>query len=341
MRSPGQVKFAFAACPFVLKVLVRKLFWIIVSLSLCGWLATANADTYTLTDGTSVTGDVVSYNDDGATFHTPDDKYTDRIPWTKLSQDSLKSLAKNPKVAYFAQPFIEIPPPAHPQVRIDVHEVQRLQLPEKGSVIGGLFTSSLGIILILLIYAANIYAGVEIAVFRARPVGTVAGIAAILPFIGPIIFLCMPTYMPPGATEEDMQLQTGAPPEAIAPVPQPGAPAAPGQPATTESVQVSPAGWKSTTSNLPEAQVFQRGQFTFNRRFFETKFSGYFGMMRHGADKDMVLTIKTPRGQHVVERISRISSNEAHFEVVNGPAREEIMVPFAEIQEIQLKHKNA
>jgi hypothetical protein len=39
----------------------------------------------------------------------------------------------------------------------------------------------------------------------------------------------------------------------------------------------------------PQTEVFQRGQFTFNRRFFETKFSGFFGMMRREADKDMVL----------------------------------------------------
>jgi hypothetical protein len=317
---------------------VRKLFWIIVSLLLCGWLATANADTYTLTDGTSVTGDVLSFNDEGATFHTPDDKYTDRIPWMKFSQDSLRSLAKNPKITPFAQPFIEVPPAVHPQEPVEVHDVQRLQLPQKGSVIGGLFTSSLGIIALLLIYAANIYAGVEIAVFRSRPIGLVAITSAILPILGPIIFLSMPTYMPPGATEEDMQTETGAPPEGIAPTPQPGNPA---QPATTESVQVAPAGGRQAASSIPETQVFQRGQFTFNRRFFETKFSGYFGMMRHGADKDMVLILKTPRAQHVVERITRISANEAHFEVSSGAARQEVMIPFGEIQEIQLKHKNA
>lgn len=316
---------------------MRKLLWIIIGLLLCGWLTTAQADTYALTDGTSINADVLSCNDQGITFHTMDDKYTERIPWMKFSQDTLKSLASNPKYAPFAQPFIEVPPAVHPQEPVEVREVQRLQLPEKGSVIGGLFTSSLGIIALLLIYTANIYAGFEIAVFRSRPTGLVTIVAAVLPILGPIIFLSMPTYVEPGATEEDMQTETGAPPEAIAPTPQPGAP---NQPGTTESVHVAPAGWQASSA-IPETQLFQRGQFTFNRRFIETKFSGFFGMMRHGPDKDMVLTIKTPRGQHVVERITRISANEAHFEVSNGPARQEIMIPFGEIQEMQLKHKNA
>jgi hypothetical protein len=151
----------------------------------------------------------------------------------------------------------------------------------------------------------------------------------------------MPTNMPPGATEEDMQTETGAPPEAIAPTPNPGAPAPEG--ATTESVHVAAAstGWKTAAPARPETEVFQRGQFTFNRRFMETKFSGFFGMVRTGANKDMVLFIKTPKGHYVAERISRISANEAHFEVVSGGGRQEVMIPFGEIQEIQLKHKDA
>ncbi|HUE37737.1 MAG TPA: hypothetical protein VMO20_10120 [Candidatus Acidoferrum sp.] len=323
---------------------MRKILWITFGFWLCGLLAIANAETYQKTDGTSVTGDVIAFNDDGVIFHTPDDKYTDRIPWTKFSQDALKALANDPKlnsnktqkIRDYAEPFIETPPVVHAQAEVHVHNVTRLELPPKQSVIGALFSSSLGIIVLLLIYAANIYAGVEVAVFRAQRPALVAGISAVLPILGPIIFLSMPTNIPQGAAEEDMQMATGAPPEAVAPA----APAPENQPATAESVQVAEAAaaWKATH---PETQVFQRGQFTFNRRFFETKFSGFFGMMRTGANKDMVLVIKTPRGQHVAERITRIAANEAYFEVVNGAARQEIMVPFGEIQEMQLKHKDA
>ena len=328
---------------------MRKILCIIIGLCLCGWLS-ARAETYPLTDNTSISGDIISFNDDGVVFHTSDDKYTDRVPWTKFSQDALKLLAndkkfnaKEPKIRDFAEPFIETPPKAQNRAPIVIHSVTRLELPPKQSVIGAMFSSSLGFLLILLIYAANIYAAFEIAIFRARSVPMVMGVAAILPIIGPIIFLSMPTDIPQGATEEDMQMETGAPPEGIAPTPShssPGA-AASAASATTESVHVAaPAGWQAAAA-IPETQTFQRGQFTFNRRFFETKFSGFFGMTRHGANKDMVLLVKTGRVQHVVERISRIAANDIHLEVLAGGTHQEIMVPFAEIQEIQLKHKDA
>lgn len=329
---------------------MRKIIWIIIGLWLCGLLTAANADTatYQLTDGTSITGDVISFNDDGIIFRTGDDKYTDRIIWTRFSQGALKLLAKNKKLKDYAEPFIETPPPARPEMQVRVHPVSRLSLPAEQSVIGALFSSFVGILILLLIYAANIYAAFEIAIFRAQPIALVTGIAAVLPIIGPIIFLSMPTKVEGAAQEIPMQAQTGAAPAPhpavgqghAAPAAATGGHSAPSAPEMSETVQAAPAGWNAAVS-LPETQVFQRGQFTFNRRFFETKFSGFFGMTRHGANKDMVLVIKTPRAQHIAERISRISANEAHFEVVAGAARQEVAVPFGEIQEVQLKHKDA
>ena len=328
---------------------MRKIFWIIIGLWLCGLLTTANADTgtYQLTDGTSVTGDVISFNDDGIIFRTGDDKYSDRILWTKFSQNALKLLAKNKKLKDYAEPFIETPPPPRPDLEVRVHPVSRLDLPAKQSVIGALGSSFVGILILLLIWAANIYAGFEIAIFRAQPIGLVTGVAAVLPIIGPIIFLSMPTKIE-GAAQQDIQAgaaaATAAPPAtaghghaAPAAASQSASAEAPAEHETTETVHLAPA----AAVSLPETQVFQRGQFTFNRRFFETKFSGFFGMTRHGANKDMVLVIKTARAQHVAERVSRISANEAHFEVVVGAAHQEVMVPFGEILEVQLKHKDA
>jgi hypothetical protein len=339
-----RVEFAFRLCMHMLRTLVRKTFWIIFAFLLCGWLATANADTYQLTDGSSINGDVISVNDDGITFHTTDDKYTDRIPWSQFSQDTLKNLAKTPKIAPYAEPFIETPPPAPSQIQVTVHNVSRLDLPPKGSVISGLFSSSVGIILLLLVYAANIYAGYEVAIFRARPPSIVAGAAAFLPIIGPIIFLSMPTLMPP-QTEEEMQMEAAAAQQATAAanasadMPT-GAPPTEGETAPATALHIAATAPEAATA-IPATQVFQRGQFTFNRRFFETKFSSFFGITRHGADKDMVLVVKTPKAQHIVERVTRISANDAFFEVAAGAGRQEVMVPFGEIQEIQLKHKNA
>ena len=92
---------------------------------------------------------------------------------------------------------------------------------------------------------------------------------------------------------------------------------------------------------MPETVVYQRGQFTFNRRFFETKFSGFFGVVRRDADRDMVLVIKSSRGEYVGQRISRIAANDLHLQVQRGHASEEVMIPFVEVQEIRLRHKDA
>ena len=72
----------------------------------------------------------------------------------------------------------------------------------------------------------------------------------------------------------------------------------------------------------------------------ETRFPGFFGVVRRDADKDMVLLIKSSRGLFAGHRISRIAANDLHLEVHKGHASEEVMVPFIEIQEIQLKHKD-
>jgi hypothetical protein len=103
----------------------------------------------------------------------------------------------------------------------------------------------------------------------------------------------------------------------------------------------SPAESKSATSALPQTQTFQRGAFTFNRRFFETKFPGFFGVVRRDAEKDMVLVVKAARGEYTGTRISRITGNDLHLEVHKGGASEEVLIPFTEIKEIKLKHKDA
>ncbi|HEY2081346.1 MAG TPA: hypothetical protein VGI88_01070, partial [Verrucomicrobiae bacterium] len=92
---------------------------------------------------------------------------------------------------------------------------------------------------------------------------------------------------------------------------------------------------------LPPTQVFQRGAFMFNRRFFETKFPGFFGVVRRDAEKDMLLVIKAARGEFIAERISRISANDLHAQIRTGHVSEEVTIPFTEIQEVKLKHKDS
>ncbi|HEX3890826.1 MAG TPA: hypothetical protein VHX90_08250 [Verrucomicrobiae bacterium] len=309
---------------------MHKTFWTILAFWLCGLLVAARADTFQLTDGSSLTGDIVTFNDNGITFRMADDSYTN-VMWTKFSQDALKQLEKRPKIKPLVEAFIEIPAserPHKPEPRI--RDVKRLELPPNQSIIGALFSSSVGLFVLFVIYAANLYAGFEIAAVRAQPIALVMGVTAVLPILGPIIFLSLPMRVTaaPVTAEAPADAQTfivpGQPDPAVA---------APG------GIHLAESSWQK--AGHPEPQIFQRGQFTFNRRFLETKFSNFFGMTRREADRDMVLIVKAASGTFVVQRISRIAANDAHFEVVQGAARREIMIPFADIQEIQLKHKDA
>jgi hypothetical protein len=261
------------------------------------------------------------------------DKYSDRVPWTKFSQDALKQLSKNPKIKLLADPFVETPPVERTKkTEVKVHEVSRLELPPKQSLFGALFSSSVGLVVLLLIYAANIFAGYEIAVVRSRPIALVMGVAVVLPILGPIIFLAMPVRVEPSKTAAP---QPEAAPHTFA-VPSAAQPVAAG-------IHIVEASWqKESPAAEPGApQIFQRGQFTFNRRFFETKFSGFFAMIRRESEKNLMLTVKTGRALFVVERITRIATNEMHVEVAQGAAKQEVTVPFAEIVEVQLKPKAA
>jgi hypothetical protein len=324
---------------------VRKLLWTISGLWLCGLLAAAGAGSFPLADGTTVSGDIVSFNDNGVIFRTGNDKYTDRLPWVKFSQDGLKQLAENPKIDPFIEPFI-VPAPVErgPKPEVKVQVVTRLDRSSPPSLLGGLFSSSVGLMALLLIYAANLYAGYEIALFRARPPGLVIGVAAVLPIAGPIIFLSLPGLRGEAVPVEEMPAETAGETTAE------GAPAGnaphrflvPGV-KQEEEIHIVTGSWEAgappAPPEQPQTEIFQRGQFMFNRRFFETKFSGFFGIVRREADKDKVLQVKTPHALFAAERISRIAANEVHFEVLRGDSRQEVMVPFAEIQEIQLKHK--
>ena len=313
---------------------MRRIFWTILGFWLCGLFVAIGADTFPLTDGKSVTGDVISYNDNGVIFRLDVDKYSERVPWTKFSQDALKQLSKNPKIRPLAEPFIETPPPERVKGgEVKVREVARLELPPKQSLFGALFRSSVGLVVLMLIYAANIFAGYEIAVMRSRPIALVMGVAVVLPILGPIIFLAMPARVEPSKTAAP---QPEAAPQ-IFTVPGVAQPAEAG-------IHIVEASWQGKSSAPPaanpnEPQIFQRGQFTFNRRFFETKFSGFFSMIRRESEKNLMLTVKTGRALFVVERITRIAANEMHVEVAQGAAKQEVTVPFAEIVEVQLKPK--
>ncbi len=297
-----------------------------------GLLASAAfGDSFQLNNGQTLTADVVSYNETGLMVRPEGGTY-ERLPWTKFTQDTLKRLAQNPKMAPFVNPFIEITQEERIQrTAVTIKPVPRLDRPEARSVLGALAGSPVGVLALLLIYAANLYAGYEVALFRAQPVGLVCGISAVLPVLGPAVFLAMPTRV----AKRVVHAVVEAPAEA-APVEVPVA-----AEASTGGLALAARPGEAGTATLPQTQIFQRGQFTFNRRFIETKVPGFFGVIKRDAEKDMVLVIKAARGQFIANRITRITGNDMHIEIAKGAASQEVQVPFVEIQEIQLKHRDA
>lgn len=292
------------------------------------------ADNYSLADGTTLTGDIVTFNDSGIRFRLAGDKITDVMPWTQFSQEGLQQLAQNPKIKPLVDPFMELP--ATDKVRhaddIQVNEVVRLPRPPPKSLIGGLLSSSVGFFLVLLCYGANLYAAFEVAICRARPVGQVMGLSAVLPVVGPAIFFFMPTNVVAPVTAITTEETPVAPTIAVAGV-------TPEPTATDGSIQVSAEA--AGTAEAAATQTFKRGQFTFNRRFIETKFAGFMAAVRSEADQKLEFTAKTPTGSLVVQRILRIGQGEVYFEVLQDGQTQEIPVAFADIQELTLKPKTA
>lgn len=318
---------------------MRSLKTIFLCILICSAVG-LRAETFELVDGRTVSGELLpsSANDLGVQIKTGEGVY-EKFTWAEFAQNTLKEIAQKPKLGTFVEPFIEIPIETRlKKTEVEIKPVARLDLPAKRSLLGALFGSSVGVFALLLIYGANIYAASEIARFRAYPVAMVCGIAAVAPFVGPIVFLCLPTKVEKSAAEireaEAAAEAAHANPFTSEPTPAPATGA--------ESGGLHFASTAATAAaELPETQIFQRGQYTFNRRFIETKFASFFGMVRREADKDMQLHIKSARGEFNVHRVSRISANDLHAEIHKGGATSEVVIPFVEIQEMKLKHKDA
>ncbi len=325
---------------------------LIFSLLLCWFLAalTARSETFKLLNGQEISGEllVTSANDRGVQIKVAEGDYR-RIDWANFTQEDLRRFAQNPKMQPLVEPWIEVTPEERiRKTEVKIKDPPRLVRPRSGSLLGAMFGSSVGVFLLALIYAGTIYAGYEVAVFRAQPPLLVAGLSAI-PFLGiaaPIVFLSLPTQMKAEAAAEPAPAEGGVAPPQAATAAAPVGAADAVNPMQAEGA-VHPTGLKLAHEDkqsgpaLPQTITYQRGQFTFNRRFFETKFPNFFGVVRREADKDMLLVIKGSRGEFHGERISRIAANDLHLQVRHGTTTEEVMVPFLEIQEVRLQHKDA
>jgi hypothetical protein len=288
--------------------------------------AQAQSQTFKLRDGATITGRLIAGKDQylqvaletGGT--TP--VYTN-IFWTRLSQETLEQLAgTRGDAARYAAVFLDPEPKQATATtsakKININPPPRLDRPQGG----GPFASPVMLVLLLIVYAANIYAGWEIAVYRQWPPAMVALLSAVGPIVVPAIFLAMPTHR---VKKEEVVME--APPVEHAPVHLPETASAP----VEEKKTAQPA--------AAEPVVYPRGQFTFNRRFFETKFAGFLKMVPGEAERDKVILIKSARGEYTGARLSKIEPNELHLQIKKGGVSEDVMIPFSEIFEVQVKQQ--
>jgi hypothetical protein len=332
-------------------------FQILALVALSGWqlAGSVRAEAYKLANGNVLRGEFASADEDGLVVKLDVGGFSKREPWINFSQETLRELAKNPKAAPFVEPFIELPleeiKAREKEKEIVVKPVlERMERPAEKPGLLAAFATPIGLALLAVLMLGNLFAAFEIAIFRNQPVPLVCGLAILFPIVGPFIFLCLPTRAhhaaPAEGTLSDAQFDTthaaAAPP---APESKGGLTSRMKSKITSVfqgkragGLTLASASKAETAPGSSEAQVYGRGEYTFNRRFFETKFPGFFRVVPSEAERDLVIVIKAIRSEYVGKRISRISSNEMHIQALSGA---EVMIPFAEITQIQIRHKDA
>jgi hypothetical protein len=306
--------------------------WMVLVLNVVG----AFGAEFRLMNGDVYRGEA-SFNEDGLVVRLDIGGFSPRISWGKLTQETLKEIAEDPRAREFAEPFIEVP--------IEVREAERRQRkeirisepptvplpPEQGGFFASM-TNPVGWFILGVLYLANLYAGFEVARFKGRPMVLVVGLSAIAPIIGPIIFALLPRGGGAAAGGETAEAGAAAPAEAVNPMAQ-ALPSGMGG----GGLGLAAHGAKAA-AGTGYNQVYNRSNTTFDRRFFETKFTGFFRVVPGDAEKDLVMVIKTPKSEIVATRITRISAGEAHFQLQRGA---ELNVPFGEMVEVSTRHKGA
>jgi hypothetical protein len=305
----------------------------ICALLLLSWAATSIvwAQRFELLDGQVLNGPPVAITKDGVNFRDPANDGTIKVPWTNLTQNALKELEKNPRAKKLVEPYLEIPLDAKDGAKpvIEVRDFERLQPPNPAWGLGKMFSSGLGWFFVVLLFSANLYAAYEIGIFRNYPPLLVCGLAAVLPVVIPAIFICLPTRIPP-ADEPAPEVVAAAEAPLIMPSQQraaAAAAAAAAQGAPDPSQQVA-------TSENPS---FKRGEFTFNKRFFETKMQGFFGINPSDTAKGLIFEVKTSNAIYLCNRIVNALPNELRLQVVNQQTIEEVGVPYNDVLEVQIK----
>jgi hypothetical protein len=67
---------------------------------------------------------------------------------------------------------------------------------------------------------------------------------------------------------------------------------------------------------------------------------GFLRMIPSEAEKDMLLLVKSSRGEYTASRITRLTPNEIYLHVAKSGASNDVMIPYTELAEVQIRHKD-
>lgn len=304
-------------------------------------------DMIRLVDGTTVKGKIIDPIDEGVIVDLDTGGgFSRRYHWSEMDIPTLESFSRFPQINRFVRDYI---PKERSQIRnISLLEPPPVKKPNEGrGFLGALFSTPLGIGFLVLIYALNIWVGIEVAIFRGHPVALVAGASAIMPLISPLIFYFIPAES--SYTEEYiMDDEEFVEEEAAAPAS--GTPSNTGAPKGFSIPEPEGGGLSlsGAASKKPSAggalapgqrRVYKRGQVDINRSFIEQTFPPFFRTVITGPEKDQVIDFKTPKATMTAKRISRMSSNEVYVMLQSG-GTEDKGIKIAEISEIVVRHKD-
>jgi hypothetical protein len=259
-------------------------------------------------------------------------EFQDSIPW--IVGGALKVLAesKDPYAQYYAEPFIEIPledlkaKTVKPPPRIVVAEVDRVASYHPAPGFLSAWLTPAGLLILVSLYAGNLVAGYSIARFRRKQPALVCGISAILPVVGPAIFMVQPEQAP--APVEVFEEELTDQPEAKELV------ASTGASALTKTMTRA-ATVKDSAAAGYEPAIYKKGDITFNRRFFETKFPTFFRPVLGQKEKTVMFVINEGGKFHEGIRFSRVTTGEIYLVPMAGVG--EISISIAAIDSVEVK----
>ncbi|MBL9139594.1 MAG: hypothetical protein JNK85_27240 [Verrucomicrobiales bacterium] len=310
---------------------MRWLLRIALSMAVLWSVCDLGAADFKMSDGSVISGELVAPNDDGSVIRRASGGLTSRMSWDKFSQETLHELAKDPKLKEVVEAFIDVPESADPAAQAEIVVKQppgKIARPAKRPGFFSALTTPAGGFILLIIFLANLYAAYEVSVFRNYPVAAVLGTSVILPVLGPVLFLFMPTRV-----NEDVEVEAQF--EAPQEVANTGAQELAAAGLSGSGLSLS-AGAKHGAAPAAQAVSYKRGDVEFSRTFFEKTFPLFFRLTRTDNDKDSTLSIRSGKGEVVATRISRISANEIGLMTQQG---REVQLRFSDITEVHLKPK--